>query len=307
MKTRNPLVSVIIIFLNEERFLAEALESVIVQTYPDWELILVDDGSSDQSPAIARAYAARHPARIRCVEHQGHVNRGMAASRNLGLEHSRGTYVGFLDADDVWMPDKLLGQVAILEAHREVDMVYGRTLIWHSWRGECDATSTDTYYNLGVQADTIVEPPNLLVSLIRNRAQTPTTCNALMRTEAVTRVGRFEADFRGMFEDQVFFMKLALVAKIFVASESWARYRQHKDSCSARVEASGELRPTRLRLLAWLSRYLRRHKLRARPVWRALRLQQLEVRWPALYRLYVRCNALRRALLSRTLRLNATR
>ena len=297
MKTSNPLVSAIVIFLNEERFLAEALESVLAQTYPHWELILVDDGSTDRSSSIAQAYAARYPDRVRYVEHEGHANRGMGASRNLGLDHARGTYVGFLDADDVWMPDKLRDQVAVLEAHPDVDMVYGRTLIWHSWRRDPDSTATDTYYTLGVQADTVVEPPRLLVSLIENRAQTPTTCNALLRATAITRVGRFEAAFRGMFEDQVFFMKIAVAAKIFVSSQSWARYRQHSDSCSARAEVSGELRRMRLHLLGWLAEYLRRGNVNAPPVWRALRRQRFESRWPGMYRVYVRCNNLRHALL----------
>jgi len=296
VKASDPLVSAIIIFLNEERFLAEAIGSVLAQTYAPWELILVDDGSTDQSSAIAQAYAARQPDRIRYVEHEGHANRGMGATRNLGLDQARGRYVGFLDADDIWMPDKLRDQVAILEAHPDVDMVYGRTLIWHSWRRDSDPTAVDTYYALGVPADAVVEPPNLLVSLIHNRAQTPTTCNALLRAEVITRVGRFEAAFRGMFEDQVFFMKVALAAKIFVSSESWARYRQHDNSCSALAEAAGELRQMRLRLLGWLSEYLRRRGVRARPVWRALRRQRLEARWPAMYRLYVRCNNLRHAL-----------
>src|SRR6266702_4161091 len=201
VKASDPLVSAIIIFLNEERFLAEAIGSVLAQTYAPWELILVDDGSTDQSSAIAQAYAARQPDRIRYVEHEGHANRGMGATRNLGLDQARGRYVGFLDADDIWMPDKLRDQVAILEAHPDVDMVYGRTLIWHSRRGDSGSMSMDTYYALGVPADAVVEPPNLLVSLIHNRAQTPTTCNALLRAEVITRVGRFEAAFRGMFED----------------------------------------------------------------------------------------------------------
>jgi hypothetical protein len=202
----------------------------------------------------------------------------------------------------VWTPDKLQDQVAVLEAHPDVDMVYGRTLIWHSWRRDTDSNATDAYYSLGVQADAVVEPPRLLVSLIENRAQTPTTCNALLRAAVITRVGRFEAAFRGMFEDQVFFMKISTAAKIYVSSQSWARYRQHSDSCSARAEASGELRRMRLRLLGWLAEYLRRNNVSARPVWRALRRQRFESRWPAMYRIYVRCNNLRRAV-----RRNATR
>src|SRR5262245_58400693 len=106
-----PLVSAIIIFLDEERFLAEAIETSIGQDYPDWELWLVDDGSTDRSTAIAREFAARMPDRIRYCEHEGHANRGMSAGRNLGLDHARGGYIGFLDADDVWEPEKLREQV----------------------------------------------------------------------------------------------------------------------------------------------------------------------------------------------------
>src|ERR1700752_2947232 len=94
-----PLVSAIIIFLNEERFLAEAIGSVIGQSHANWELLLVDDGSTDRSTAIAREHAARMPDRIRYYEHEAHANRGMSAARNLGLDHARGRYIGFLDGD----------------------------------------------------------------------------------------------------------------------------------------------------------------------------------------------------------------
>src|SRR5512147_1824882 len=105
--TNQPLVSGVIIFWNAERFLQEAIESVLAQTYPSWELLLVDDGSTDGASEIARSYAARHPERIRYLEHPGHRNRGMSASRNLGLQQSRGALVAFLDSDDVWLPEKL--------------------------------------------------------------------------------------------------------------------------------------------------------------------------------------------------------
>src|SRR5206468_2884667 len=80
-----PTVSVVVIFLNAERFLDEAIQSVMGQTYPHWELLLVDDGSTDGSSAIARGYTERQPNRVRYLEHPGHRNAGMSASRNLGL------------------------------------------------------------------------------------------------------------------------------------------------------------------------------------------------------------------------------
>src|SRR4051812_22103421 len=108
---RSPAVSAIIIFLNAERFLSEAVESVIAQTHKDWELLLVDDGSADGSTTLAQGFAARHPDRVRYLEHPAHQNRGMSASRNLGLANSTGDHVAFLDADDVWLPHKLAEQL----------------------------------------------------------------------------------------------------------------------------------------------------------------------------------------------------
>src|SRR5262249_39242789 len=102
-----PEVSVVVIFLNEARFLPEAVDSVFAQTHECWELLLVDDGSMDASSSIARRIAELHPGRVRYLEHDGHVNRGRSSSRNLGIHHARGQFVAFLDADDVWFPRKL--------------------------------------------------------------------------------------------------------------------------------------------------------------------------------------------------------
>jgi glycosyltransferase involved in cell wall biosynthesis len=206
----NPLVSAIIIFLNMEQFLEEAIASVLVQTYTHWELLLVDDGSTDGSTAIALRYARTYPSRIRYLEHEEHQNRGMSASRNLGIHYSSGHYIGFLDADDVWLPHKLVEQVALLEASPQAAMIYGRTQIWYSWLAHPDHCRSDYFYDLGVAPDTLVAPPRLLTLLLQNRVQTPTTCNALIRREVVDAVGGFEEHFRGMYEDQAFFAKVEL-------------------------------------------------------------------------------------------------
>ena len=98
-----PVVSVVLIFLNEERFLEEAVRGVCEQTLTDWELVLVDDGSTDRSRAIARDLAAQDN-RIRYIDHPGHQNRGAAASRNLGAAHTTAPYIAFIDADDYMSP-----------------------------------------------------------------------------------------------------------------------------------------------------------------------------------------------------------
>ena len=138
-----PLVSIVLIFYNEERFLPEAVESVLAQTFQSWELLLVDDGSKDGSSELAHAYARQDPTRIRYLEHPGHGNMGMSATRNLGINSARGVYLSFLDADDVWLPGKLEQQVALMRANPRAAMVVGLTEWWYGWTGVVADSSRD--------------------------------------------------------------------------------------------------------------------------------------------------------------------
>ena len=291
-----PAVSCIVIFLNEERFLAEAIDSVLAQDHESWELLLVDDGSTDGSAEIARAFVQRYPDRVRYLQHTDGATHGMSAARNLGLAHARGRYVGFLDADDVWLPGKLTEQVEILDGRPDVGMVYGRTLLWHSWQSGGARRSLDHFCDLGVTPDTVVEPPRLLVQLIENRFQTPTTCNALIRRSVIAAVGGFEPEFRGMFEDQVFFMKVCLEQRVYVASRCWAKYRQRDDSRSAHADAAGQVAEARARLLAWLVAYLERHDVGAAPVWQAVKRERFALRSPRLHRQLERLRRMHRSV-----------
>lgn len=112
-----PLVSVIIPVYNGERFLAEAIESVLAQTYQNYEVIVVDDGSTDNSPEIARSYPS-----VRFIK-QEHA--GTAAARNRGVMLAAGEYLAFLDADDLWMPNKLRLQMEEFDADPSLAIVTG--------------------------------------------------------------------------------------------------------------------------------------------------------------------------------------
>jgi glycosyltransferase involved in cell wall biosynthesis len=116
-------VSIITPFLNAGPFIEESIKSVLSQTYDDWELLLVDDGSTDASTEIALKYAATHPHKLRYLSHEHRQNRGASASRNLAARHARGEYLAFLDADDVYLPRKLEVKVPILDANPEVAML----------------------------------------------------------------------------------------------------------------------------------------------------------------------------------------
>lgn len=289
MTATKPLVSCIIIFYNAEKFIEEAIHSVLAQSYPAWELILVDDGSEDRSSEIARDFATTHPEKIFYVEHDAHANRGMSASRNLGLRHARGELIGFLDADDIWLPEKLAGQEAILSAHPTAGMVYGRTRIWHSWTGNPTDQQGDYFVDLGVAENTLVQPPDLFKILLKNKAQTPTTCNMLLRRKVLDKIGGFEDSFKGMYEDQVFYAKVHLHFPVYVAGECWAKYRQHRESCSVLSESQQDYCTTRLPFLNWLSDYLIQKGFSSNPqIWRVFQRELRLCRHPRFYQLLTR-------------------
>jgi glycosyltransferase involved in cell wall biosynthesis len=248
-----PLVSAVTIVRDGERFLAEALESALGQSYSDLEIVVVDDGSTDRSAEIAERYVESASGRVRLVRQPGGVSRGMSAARTLGVRASQGDLIGFLDADDLWLPEKITEQVAALEAHPEAGMVYGRTQMWHSW--DADAVRSDYGFDLGVEPDRLYPPLQLLPQLLKNRAQTPTTCNALIRRAAYEEAGGFEEAFPGLYEDQVFFAKLYVSSATYVSSRLWALYRQHDGNETKRFSWVRYYRERRA-FLEWLAKYL---------------------------------------------------
>jgi glycosyltransferase involved in cell wall biosynthesis len=262
-----PTVSVIVPFLDEERFLDEAVESVLAQTIDTWELLLVDDGSVDGSPAVARNLARADAARITYLQHEGDLNRGMSASRNLGLAHARGRYLAFLDADDVWVERKLEEQVELLEAAPDASLVYGAAEWWYSWTGLSEDAGRDEVW-WPFPDEGVVEGTRALVSLLR--AAAPTTTTSLVRSEAAARVGGFEEGFRDMHEDQAFFAKLCLLGPVIASSSCWYRWRQHRDSCCAVSLDDGAWPWQRRRFFDWLAFVLRGARVEDRELWTAL-------------------------------------
>jgi glycosyltransferase involved in cell wall biosynthesis len=281
---RTPLVSIIIPFFDAERFLEEAIRSVVAQSYSEWELLLIDDGSSDGSTEIARRCAREWPERVQVLEHDGHRNRGLAASRNLGLRHARGEYVALLDADDVWLPEKLERQVALLRPLPDVAMIYGRSQYWHSWQSPLAGHAADEVPDLGVHIplDTVILPPMLLVlNYPLGLSTAPPPSNLLFRKIALERLGGFEEQFGGihqMYEDQAVLTKCYLTERVFVSSECWDRYRQHPRSLGAVGTRDGHYPAVRGFFLEWCRSYLHAHAVAHSDVWQALHLAL----WPHL-------------------------
>ena len=270
-----PLVSVVVPVFNAERFLAEAIESVIAQTWPHWELLLADDGSTDGSPGIARSY--EKTGKVRCLEHPGRANRGESATRNLGLRAGRGELFAFLDADDVWLPEKLERQVPLLLARPEAGWLYGNTEYWFE-----DGRSFSPA--LGLPAGSLVGPPHLLTRFLRREAAVPCTCGLLVRRETAERSGGFDESFRSMYADQVFYARLALTAPVLVDHGCWERYRQHPGSACAVSKREGRGREARRIYLTWLERTLKERGASDPDLWKALRRELRACRHPRLDR-----------------------
>ncbi|HRQ37266.1 MAG TPA: glycosyltransferase family A protein [Chloroflexota bacterium] len=267
-----PLVSVIMPFYNTPPlFMREAIDSILAQTYPHWELLLVDDGSSNAaSSAMAQAYAAAHPQKIFYLEHPNHANRGLGPSRQLALEHSHGNLITILDADDLWLPPKLTEQVALLTEYPEVGMVYGRTKYWYSWNSNSQDKVQDFTPPSGVEANTILLPPELLLLFVRQQIAIPCTCSIMFRHEALS--SGFEPGIGGFFyEDQMLYAKICLQMPVLIADVCWDYYRQHPDSGTYRASDRGQ--ELHLEYLQWLATYMQQQQVEDLALWQAVSRQ----------------------------------
>ncbi|WP_205499842.1 glycosyltransferase family 2 protein [Rufibacter psychrotolerans] len=261
-----PLVSVIIPFLNEERFLRDAVESVLKQDYPHWELRLIDDGSQDQSTQIAQEYAARFPGQIFYHAHEHHANKGLSASRNYAIRQARGKYIALLDADDVWLPGKLSYQVGIVQQHPEVAMIAEGSVYWYNW---ADASKSNVTIPVGAPPDRAYPGCQLFQYLYPlGRGAAPCPSGLFIDKAAFDRVGGFEESFRkeyGLYEDQAFLNKIYLTETVYVSSACHNLYRQRSGSIVDSVHADGKYHTVRQYFLTWFGAYLRKtgHKDKA--------------------------------------------
>lgn len=291
---RNPQVSIITIFLNAEQFIQEAIESAIAQTYDHWELLLVDDGSTDGSTQIALRYAEQYPYQIRYLEHDHHQNLGMSASRNLGIQQAQGALISFLDADDVWLPDKLTQQVTILESQPEATFLCSPAKWWYGWTGHAEDRQKDFVQKWAIPLNAVVQPPSLLLLFLQD--DWASLCDLLVRREVIEQIGGYEASFRGMYEDQVFHAKLCLQFPAFVTRKCWYWYRQHPTACTALSHQAKQMRGARAKFLNWLETYLVQQEFKHTEVWQIVQQEIWPFRHPFLFRVWVRVRLMMKAV-----------
>jgi len=236
--TQSPLVSVVIPCFNYARFLGEALESVRQQSLGEWECIVVDDGSTDDSVEVAKSFVADDP-RFSCVRRS---NRGPSAARNAGLAKAHGEYVQLVDADDLLEPDKLAVQAAFLAGHPKYAMVYS------PMRFFTDAGGLRSYSRgrNRAQKDWMTLWPDttdaLLVALVEGN--TFPISAPLFRRSALEAVGKFDESLPS-HEDWEFWLRWAFAGKRFFgldAPGTRTLIREHRDSLTRRTVVMAETR-----------------------------------------------------------------
>jgi glycosyltransferase involved in cell wall biosynthesis len=263
------LVSVVVCFLDAGEFLGEAIASVYAQSHHAWELLLVDDGSTDASTAIAKRHAAADPERVRYFEHPGHENKGTSAARNLGIAQARGDLIAFLDADDVYLPMRLARSVELLHLNPSAGMVYGESEYWYSWGG-APGKYSDRIQPQGFKADRVVRAPELLIRYLTHRAALPCPTSITVRSAAVRLSGGFVDSFPGMHDDHAFLARFCLRNDVYVARECWDRYRQHDASICAGAARSGTVGAAQRAYLDWLRQFLQEEGMHGTRLWDAL-------------------------------------
>jgi glycosyltransferase involved in cell wall biosynthesis len=273
--------------LNEEKFIRQAVESVFAQTYDQWELLLVDDGSSDRSTGIARGYAMQHPDRVHYLEHQDHENCGMSASRNLGVRNATGKYISFLDGDDVWLPQKLEEQVEILESQPRADMVHAPLEMWFSWTGRPEDQRLDQPYGVGKNgrhpySDTLVEPPNLLALFLRHEQYIPS--GFMVKRDVMAKIGIYEEKFCDAYSDAVALVKICLNSPVFVSSKRWYIYRKHEASSTHLSRQHGKEDEEQRIYLNWVEEYFKQQGVTNSDLRTSLRKMLFRCRHSRFYR-----------------------
>ena len=237
---RLPRVSVLVPVYNGQAYLAEALESALAQSYRSFEVIVVDDGSTDASASIARMYAYRSNGRLRVVTQ---ANAGLPAARNAAMAAARGEFFALLDADDVWLPNHLAHAVAALDADPAVGLV-------HANIERIDGSGR----SIGVPLRfwRLQDDPFKALALRHEHVSCPT---AVFRRACVDAVGGFDLQFTGLgCEDRDLWLRIAEGWKLRYLDAVSARYRVHGKNMSGNRERMGQARKRLVEKLATMPR-----------------------------------------------------
>lgn len=245
-----PLISVVTIVKDGQDFIGEAIESVRSQSWDHWELQLVDDGSQDGTLDLMHDAARVDPDRIFVHRHPNGENRGMSASRNLGLRQSRGDAVTWLDHDDVMLPRKLETMWSALDRHPDAVTVVGPVRRWYSWTTAPAEDQSDVDQVFPGPFDRTLIPPSIVPLFLEERQLVP--LSPMVRRTPLKALGGHIESFTDMHEDQAFLARLLFRHPVVLIEDVLHLYRQHAQSCVANTYRMGRERDARRAFLRWL-------------------------------------------------------
>ncbi len=214
----NPKVSVIIPVYNGEKYIEEAIKSVQSQTLENWEVIIVDDGSTDSTLEIL-SNLIQTESRIHLFHHEGNVNKGVSETRNLALSHCSGQYIALLDCDDYWNPHKLEVQSQILDQNITIGIVY--CLLETKFESKFDFPKIcGTYSSSGIIDHSFSK-------VLQGEVWIPNS-SALIRKSLIhktTKYRRLKCN-----EDQLFFSEILCYSELYFVPQVFGIYRIHESS-----------------------------------------------------------------------------
>jgi teichuronic acid biosynthesis glycosyltransferase TuaG len=216
----SPLVSVVMPAYNAAAFIAESIESVLHQTYTNWELLIVDDGSTDDTKKIVESFCAKDER----IKYSWQQNGKQGKARNLALKHAKGNCIAFLDADDVWLTKKLEVQIKLLE-EKKADLVFSNGFVF-----KANISDGIAYKNAG--KGYINGRAGLSILLDQNSIPILTV---LVKSEAINKVNGFTEKLSIQnAEDYHLWLKLLMNGYTFFGSDlELAGYRLHSSSSSS--------------------------------------------------------------------------
>lgn len=227
------MVSIILPVFNGERFIRDCLDSVLRQNLKDIEILVIDDGSTDRGLVLVEEIANKHQGLIRILKHPGGANRGISATRNLGIRSSKGEFIAFIDQDDIWLPGKLSRQVEALVENPRVSLVYSKVALID------DTFMPTSEENLGFLGRKLGVSLSDSFSMLLNENSIP-ALSVVCRKECLLKAGLFDEQApHHHYEDWLLWCKIAFFTKILFIPEVLAYYRVHGRNYSLIRKAAG--------------------------------------------------------------------
>jgi GT2 family glycosyltransferase len=226
------MISVIVPLFNKEQFIQRTLDSILAQTFTEFEVLVVDDGSTDGGSAIVET--SRDP-RIRLIRQ---ANAGPGAARNRGIREARGETLAFLDADDVWLPEYLARGVALLERHCVSAVSGGYTEFPRNY------VPREVWKKRGLKEGIQPVGPQLDAAALVSMLAFMSPCSTIVRTESARRWGGFyEADKCRYAEDAAFWLKVLLNEPVYFHFDPLSEFHREGSQLSANFRSVRPLEP----------------------------------------------------------------